>query len=272
VLQDMLASDVWVGKADGSDARQITSGEPTGLGLAWLGDKIVAGSQRGRWRVMSSDGGANAAILGEHDPYLALAACNDGKHLIYSTFRDGNFELWRSDTDGSNPLKLARLAVIGAGLCSPDSKSAIYASSGAVWRVSLDGGTPEKTDLPFSQFGFSNDGKLMYYVSQKVEDGRFLGKMVVTPAGGGTPLFTVDMPYGMQSPRFTPDNKAIAFLLTRNRATNIWEQPLTGGPLVQITHFPSGDMFAFSWSNDGKQLAFSRGSRKTDVVMMSGFR
>jgi WD40 repeat protein len=39
-----------------------------------------------------------------------------------------------------------------------------------------------------------------------------------------------------------------------------------------VTHFPSGDMFAFSWSNDGKQLAFSRGSRKTDVVMMSNFR
>jgi Tol biopolymer transport system component len=80
------------------------------------------------------------------------------------------------------------------------------------------------------------------------------------------------MPYGMQSPRFTPDNKAIAFLLTRNRATNIWQQPLTGGPMVQITHFPSGDIFSFAWSKDGKKLAFSRGTRKTDVVMMSGFR
>jgi Tol biopolymer transport system component len=62
------------------------------------------------------------------------------------------------------------------------------------------------------------------------------------------------------------------FLLTRNRATNIWEQRLAGGAPVQVTHFPSGDMFAFAWSRDGKQLAFSRGRRKTDVVMMSGFR
>jgi eukaryotic-like serine/threonine-protein kinase len=271
-LQNTISSDVWVGKPDGADARQITSGEPSGLGLGWLGEKIVAGGLRGRWRVMNSDGSGNAAILGEHDPYLGLAACNDGKHLIYSTFRDGAFELWRADIDGSNPLKLVRQAVIGVGLCMPDSKSVVYASSGAIWRISLDGGTPEKTDLPFGQFGFSNDGKLMYYVSQKVEGGSFVGKIVVVPAGGGAPLATVDMPYGMQSPRFTPDNKAIVFLLTRNRATNIWAQPLSGGPLVQLTHFPSGDMFAFSWSNDGKQLAFSRGSRKTDVVMMSGFR
>ena len=270
--QDMLSSDVWVSKPDGADAKQITSGEPSGLGLGWLGDKVVAGSQRGRWRVMNPDGSGNAPVLGEHDPYLALAVCNDGKHLVYSTFRDGAFELWRADPDGSNPLKLVRHAVVGAALCMPDSKSVIYAASGAVWRVSLDGGTPEKTDLPFGQFGFSNDGKLMYYVSQKIEGGAFQGKIIVVPAAGGAPLAAVDMPYGMQSPRFTPDNKAIAFLLTRNRATNIWQQPLSGGPLAQVTHFPSGDMFAFSWSNDGKQLAFSRGSRKTDVVMMSNFR
>jgi WD40 repeat protein len=35
--------------------------------------------------------------------------------------------------------------------------------------------------------------------------------------------------------------------------------------------FTSDDMFAFAWSADGKRLAFSRGQRKTDVVMMSNF-
>jgi hypothetical protein len=38
-----------------------------------------------------------------------------------------------------------------------------------------------------------------------------------------------------------------------------------------VTKFSSGDMFAYAWSADGKQLAFSRGQNKTDVVMMSGF-
>jgi len=74
------------------------------------------------------------------------------------------------------------------------------------------------------------------------------------------------------SGEFTPDNKALAFMLTRNRATNIWAQPLAGTDPVQITHFTAGDMFAFAWSPDGKQLAFSRGQRKTDVVLMSNFR
>ena len=33
-LQNVLLSDVWVAKADGSDARQVTSGEAMGQGLA----------------------------------------------------------------------------------------------------------------------------------------------------------------------------------------------------------------------------------------------
>ncbi len=97
-------------------------------------------------------------------------------------------------------------------------------------------------------------------------------KFVVASAAGGSTLSSFDMPYGMQAPKFTPDGKAIAFMLTRNRATNIWEQPLAGGPPVQITKFPSGQVCAFAWSVDGKQLASSRGQNKTDVVMMSNFR
>ncbi len=90
-------------------------------------------------------------------------------------------------------------------------------------------------------------------------------------AGGGTPLHTFDVPYGMRSLRFTPDSKAIAYLLTRNGAGNIWEQPLAGGEPFQLTRFPGNEMFVFVWSKDGKHLAFSRGQRKTEVVMMSNF-
>jgi hypothetical protein len=97
-------------------------------------------------------------------------------------------------------------------------------------------------------------------------------KLVVAPAEGGNPLYTFDLPYGLQIARFTPDSQAIASLLTRNRAANIWEQRLSGGELFPLTKFTTGDMFAFAWSKDGKQLAFSRGQRKTDVIMMSNSR
>jgi eukaryotic-like serine/threonine-protein kinase len=280
-LQNTVLSDVWVGKEDGAEARQITTGEALGVGLQWVGNRVAAGSTLGQWSFMNPDGSGKVPLTSDHDPRFQLAECADGKHLIYSTWRDGAFSLWRSDIDGSNPLKLSSVALAGSGICSPDSKFVIYAADSnqvsggqnqaAIWRVSIDGGTPEKVDMPLGQLGFSPDGKLMFYTLQKVVGGSMQANFVVLPAGGGAPLYTLEMPYGMRGPRFTPDGKALAFMLSRNHATNIWKLPLAGTGLVQVTKFSSGDMFAFAWSADGKQLGFARGQKKTDVVMMSGF-
>ncbi len=155
----------------------------------------------------------------------------------------------------------------------PDSKSVVFAAENAVWRVPITGGASMKTDVPFNQFGFSPDGKLMFLTLQKIESGAMHAKLLVTPASDSkTILHTFDTPYGMQSPQFTPDGKAIAFLLTRNHATNIWEQRLSERAPSQLTTFGSGEMFAFNWSGDGKQLAYSRGQRKTNVILMRSFR
>jgi Tol biopolymer transport system component len=271
-LQSTTLSDVWLAKADGSDAKQITSGEEVGFGLDWVGDRIAAQNGRAQWALLNSDGTTNTAITNDHDPHFQLSACNDGRHLVYSTWRNGMVELWRSDGDGANPMRLTPHSVLGGGVCAPDSKSALYVVDGGVWRVSLDGGNPEKTDLPFSQIGYSLDGKLFFNVTQTVENGNMRSIFQVQASEAKTPLYTFDVPYGMQSPQFAPDGKAMAFILTRNHAGNVWEQPLTGGDLVQLTKFTNGEMFSFSWSKDGKRLAFSRGVRKTDVLMMSNFR
>ncbi len=52
---------------------------------------------------------------------------------------------------------------------------------------------------------------------------------------------------------------------------NLWKQPLSGGPPQQITHFKEL-IFAYDWSPDGKQLAITRGSKPSDVVLISNFR
>jgi serine/threonine protein kinase len=271
-LQDSTLSDIWVAKADGSEPKQVTSGEPLGLALDWVGNHITAIDPRFQWIVLNPDGSREAPLTHDNDPHLLLSACPDGKHLIYTTFHEGKFELWRADADGSNPVRFASQGPLGGAACLPDSKSAMYAADNAIWSISIDGGTPVKLDLPFTEVWYSNDGKLVLYGSHDIVGGTMQSKLIVRAAAGGAPLHTFDTPYGMQSARFTPDGKAISFMLTRNHATNIWEQPLSGGDLVQITKFPTDDMFAYSWSSDGKLLAFSRGRRKTDVVMMSNFR
>ena len=271
-VQNTTLSDIWVAKGDGLEAKQITSGEALGRGLDWVGNKIAAVDPRFQWVVMNADGTNQNQLTNNHDLNLQLSACADGEHILYTTIRDGKSALWRMQADGSNPVKLPASGLLfGAAFCAPDSQSAIYTADNAVWSIPLEGGKPTKLNLPFTFFEYSPDGKRVLYVSQAHQGATVQSKFVVASAADGTTLYSLDVPYGAQSPRFTPDGKAIAFLLTRNRATNIWEQPLAGGTPVQLTKFPSEQMFAFAWSANGKQLAFSRGQNKTDVVMMSNF-
>jgi hypothetical protein len=39
-----------------------------------------------------------------------------------------------------------------------------------------------------------------------------------------------------------------------------------------LTDFNTGQIFAFDWSRDGKQLAVSRGTINNDVVLISNFK
>lgn len=272
-LQETKLSDVWVGKPDGSDARQITNGEAMGFGLSWVGNRLAVSDGRAQWFLLNPDGGDTTSLTNDHDPHFGLKGCADGRHVVYSTWRNGVFELWVTDADGANGARITDKPILAEGFCTPDSKSIVYAADGAVWSVPITGGTPARTDFPFAQFGLSPDGKLMFYTSQKIEGGAMHAKLMVSPATESkTTLHIFDWPYGMQSPRFTPDSKAIAFLLTRDRATNVWEQRLTESAPVQVTKFTNGETFAFGWSSDGKQLAFSRGQRKTNVILMKNFR
>jgi len=271
-IQDTTLSDIWIANGDGSNPRQITSGETLGLALDWLGNRVLVSDPRFQWLLMNADGTNQIPLTHDRDPHLQLSACPDGKHIIYDTFHDGKFDLWRADADGSGQVQLPVQGILGGGVCLPDSKSVLYGKDGALWRISIDGGTPEKTSLPFTQVGYSRDGEFFFYTSQKIEGGVMRPRFVVLPASGGATLHSFDIPFGMRSPRFTPDGKSIAFMLNRNRVTNVWVQPLSGGDPHPLTNFAADHMFAFAWSPDGKQLAVSHGRRKTDVVMMSNFR
>jgi len=86
---------------------------------------------------------------------------------------------------------------------------------------------------------------------------------------------TFDSPPGVYREaclRWSPDGKALQYLLTLGDVSNIWEQPLAGGSPKQITNFISGSIFDFNWSSDGKRLFMSRGEVSSDVVLLSNLR
>ena len=68
--------------------------------------------------------------------------------------------------------------------------------------------------------------------------------------------------------RFTPDGKAVAFVLADKGIENIWTQPLDGGKPRKLTHFDLRQISDFSWSRDGKHLAVVRNEFTDDVILL----
>ena len=71
---------------------------------------------------------------------------------------------------------------------------------------------------------------------------------------------------------WSPDGKSLQYVLSQNGASNIWEQPLTGGEPRHLTKFSSGIIFDFHWSLDGKRLLMTRGEVSSDAALLSNLR
>jgi Tol biopolymer transport system component len=96
--------------------------------------------------------------------------------------------------------------------------------------------------------------------------------IVVVDAASGQRMYSWDIPAGIDDAHWAQDGQAVDYVITRDAVSNLWRQPLTGGPAKQITDFKSGRIFRFGWSRDGKQLLLVRGDISSDVILIRNFK
>jgi serine/threonine protein kinase/Tol biopolymer transport system component len=204
-----------------------------------------------------------------------LAVC--GNYVVLTSEVNSRSELLRLDLDGSNPVKLAS-GEFGSLSCSHDGRFLFYTEGGppqTIYRISVAGGTPVEISTVLGEDAITNvslspDGNALLYA---YEDFKTLKvKLAIVAVTGGPPVRTMDAPgelYQSSLLRWSQTGKSVEYLLTKNGASNIWEQPLEGGEPRQLTNFGSGRIFEFSWSKDGEHLLLCRGEVTTDVVLLS---
>jgi Tol biopolymer transport system component len=290
-VQTEGASTIWVApEGDARRARQISSGRYDGQrGVSWMpGGKMAYTSEESGLIDIWSSGqdGKDQKQLTAHagrnfDPW----ATPDGRYIIFTSTRRGTsktlWSIWRIDTDGGNLKQLTEGFNARFPQSSPDGRWVVFHSgSGSlrVWKVSIDGGEPVRlTDKWTSNPTVSPDGSLVAcWYREDDQQPNTPTKVAIIPFTGGGPVKVLDLPRQSftidAGLRWTPDGRALNYIDTVNGVSNIWSLPIDGSPPKQLTDFKTDQIFWFNFSPDGKQLALSRGTETSDVILIRDFR
>jgi serine/threonine protein kinase/Tol biopolymer transport system component len=278
----VTVENIWtVPTNDINRAKQITFGSSSYYGVCWTPDGRIVyslGTSRswGIW-IMDADGTHQLNLTSEYADLPSVSP--DGRYILFRRFdvRRSSDSLWRMDIDGSNQKELIRdidtWSGWFAGTFTPDSKWVVVRLDSGWCKVPIDGGDAEKIEIDkkADRLAISPDGKWNAY--------RYLVKanpqplVIVAPVEGLAPIKRLAVPsYDDMGNaiKWAADGRAVLFVDTHARISNIWSLPIDGSAPKQLTDFKSEQIAGFDLSPDGKQLACVRGNLIADVVLISG--
>ena len=286
-VQSDPVSQIWVAPT-GDTSRPLAISSRKNVqdgrhGLAWTQDgKIVfdtaADANSSIWSVNADGTDAKALTDGSADDF-APEMSPDGRSVFFGRSRNG-FQIWRMDIDGRNPKQLTNNEGSPTYSVLPDGQWVIYNPyNGGIYKIPAAGGDPIKIvsggALVYPQV--SPDGQLLAYFYTDGETKR--PKIGVVRFNNAAPLKSFDLPISSQTAyleslfyrgfHWSPDGSGLVYINTLGGVSNLWRQPLDGGPAKKITEFKSDLIYNFAYSRDGKMLAFARGNNSPDAVLIT---
>ncbi|HJT68118.1 MAG TPA: protein kinase [Pyrinomonadaceae bacterium] len=279
--------NLWVGPdGDVNKISRLPTGNVSfyssaGNNLSWTPDGRIAfvsneGGNPHIW-ITKPDGSERKQLTANDAANFSPVVTPDGRYIVYSVWRGDRRNLWRMNLDGSNPVQLTSGIVDSFPSVTPDSRWVIYSAPSGVkpvlWKVSIDGGAPAQISDHVATMGaVSPDGKLIAFLYP--ESPEMLAppnRIAVVPFDGNGEAKTFSIPSSgtvLTILHWAQDGKSVLYTNTQNSVTNIWGQPIDGGPAKPVTDFKEMLITGFGWSRDGKQIACTRGNLVRDAVLI----
>jgi DNA-binding winged helix-turn-helix (wHTH) protein/sugar lactone lactonase YvrE len=178
----------------------------------------------------AADAAARTLVTAARDRNEGPQPSPDGKKLAFMSDRSGGLEIWTSDLDGSDLVKVTNMGNCGSPRWSPDSRwiafDSIQKGHPSIYVVSAEGGQSFPKGVSNADEmvpSWSQDGKWIYFASNRsretqvwkmsMDDGR---EIQVTQHGG----------FAAQE---SPDGQTVYYANTRFENPEIWEVPTRGG-------------------------------------------
>jgi Tol biopolymer transport system component len=275
-VQANVTVDLWAGSVSDPDSfRPVTTGGISAWGTWTRDGKLMYSNYAGEssvW-VMKADGtGATQITPGAWYNVGCFRVSPDGRYVVFNSWKTGTPHLWSMDSDGNNTKPLTDSPNDGVlSDFSADSEWVVYIKHGpesGIWKVPIAGGSPVRlSDANAGSPIVSPDGKMIAYH----DFGGHSRKVAIIPFSGGAEITALDIS-GSAPIHWTSDGKAILFIDTKVGVSNIWMQPIAGGPPKQVTRFSSDQINYFDVSRDGTRLVLDRFQSNSDVVLIRDVR
>jgi Tol biopolymer transport system component len=231
----------WIVPAKGGKSRQLFA-TPMASSPTMRGDKMVYSVynyEENIWSALFDQRGFHGGWRQEFASTRTeegLRFSPDGKRVAFQSNRTNSFEIWVSDPDGANPLRLTNYGgpLTGSPRWSPDGRSIAYDSrpdgNADVFVVSPDGGQPRQLTQDQSNEimpSFSHDGKRIYFASDRTGTWNVYSMPAsggpatqITTQGGFTAIESFDGKYLYYAKGFAQ--------------SGLWRVPVGGGEETEI--------------------------------------
>jgi TolB protein len=234
------------------------------------------------WSINPDGTGALDLTPGETFSEQRPSASADGAHVVFQTYRDGGWNIFEMNADGSNQVNLTNTkdpVLNFEPAFSPDGSKVVFMRQGLtpgeqdIWQVDTNGtGAVDLTNSPGVEETspeFSPDGTKIVYISTGPKpsgDPEYNNDIWVMDANGSNPkqLTKTDYPTQNVGPTWSPDSAKIAYSTVESptaSAKGLHVMNADGSEQVPVLNEGNPILTnTLSWSPDGTRIAYEDGT------------